>query len=177
MKLFLCTLLSAFILVGCSSTSKKEEIGSASSEFVGGGITLVYSKKGQLIRVSSTATANASGKLQHSVDQAVAVATLKARRQIAEFISTEVTSNRFVSTISRDLQGSTDDGVDLSKQGATNIAIELRESIRQRSSQLLRGTAVEKEMYDADSGVVTVIVRAGTADRKAADALRGMVAR
>jgi hypothetical protein len=34
------------------------------------------------------------------IKQAVAVANLKARHQIAEFISTEITSNRFVTIIS-----------------------------------------------------------------------------
>lgn len=177
MKTSISFLFLMLLLVGCSSAPKKEDSGTASSEFVGGGITLVYSKKGQLLGVSSRATANASGKLQNSVDQAVAVATLKARRQIAEFISTEITSNRFVTTISSDLQRSSDDGVELNKEGATNIALELRETIRQRSNQLLKGTVVDKETYDADSGIVTVVVRAGSAERKAADALRGMVTR
>lgn len=178
MKTSISFLFLILLLVGCSSAPKKEDSGgTASSEFIGGGVTLVYSKKGQLLGVSSKATANASGKLQNSVDQAVAVATLKARRQIAEFISTEVTSNRFVTTVSSDLQRSSDDGVELNKEGATNIALELRETIRQRSNQLLKGTVVDKETYDADSGIVTVVVRAGSAERKAADALRGMVTR
>jgi hypothetical protein len=52
------------------------------------------------------------------------------------------------------LQRSSEDGVELNKEGATNIAIELREIIRQRSNQLLKGTVVDKETYDADSVIV-----------------------
>lgn len=172
--IFMTSLLLA--LAGCSTTTN-QDTDSGQSEFIGGGITLIYSKKGDFIGLSSKATAQATGKLQSSVDSAIAVATLKARRQIAEFISVELTSDRFVTTVSVDLQESKESNDDLDKQSATQIALVLRETIKQRSNQLLKGTVVESETYNDESRVVVVIVRAGAKERKASDALKKMISK
>jgi hypothetical protein len=173
-KTFMASLL--LVLTGCSTTTS-QDTESSQSEFIGGGITLIYSKKGEFLGLSSKATAQATGKLQSSVDSAIAVATLKARRQIAEFISVELSSERFVTTVSVDLQESKDNEDNLDKQSATQIALILRETIKQRSNQLLKGTVVESETYNDESRVVVVVVRAGSKERKASDALKKMISK
>ena len=164
------------LLVGCSSTPDKVPE-RTQSDFMGGGITLVYTDDGDLKGISSTATAPVIGNLPSSMDQAISVATLKARRQIAEFIQVEVTSNRFMTTVSRDLQQSESFNDSQNQQVAMNIVNELRDNIRQRSQQILRGTVVEKEDYNSLNRTVAVTVVAGKKQSETASAVRGMMAR
>lgn len=164
------------LLAGCSSTPEKASE-RTQSEFMGGGITLVYTDDGDLKGIASTATAPVIGNLPSSMDQAVSVATLKARRQIAEFIQVEVTSDRFMSAVSNDLQRSDAFNDSQSQQVTMNIANELRDNIRQRSQQILRGTVVEKEDYNSMNRTVAVTVVAGEKQSEAARSVRGMMAR
>ena len=164
------------LLAGCSSTPDKAPE-RTQSDFMGGGITLVYTDDGDLKGISSTATAPVIGNLPSSMDQAIAVATLKARRQIAEFIQVEVTSDRFMTTVSRDLQQSESFNGSQNQQVTMNIVNELRDNIRQRSQQILRGTVVEKEDYNSLNRTVAVTVVAGEKQSEAARAVRSMMAR
>jgi len=176
MKALITALLATTFIAGCSSTSDQSGQ-STQSEFMGGGVTLVYTNKGAVQSISSTATAPVVGNLPSAMDQAVAVATLKARRQIAEFIQVEVTSDRFMSTVSTDLQRSNMINDNAGQQVTQNIANELRDSIRQRSQQILRGTVVDKEDFNSMSRTVSVTVVAGQKQSDAARAVRGMMAR
>ena len=92
-------------------------------------------------------------------EEAIKIATLKARRQIAEFINVELKSDNFTSSVSDSLQASqTSDGEDKSKFRNT-IALKVRENITQKSSQILKGTIVQSEKHDAkkDQVIVTVV--------------------
>lgn len=175
-KTFTMMSICAMLLAGCSSTPDVNPQ-STQSDFMGGGITLVYTNRGVLEGISSTATAPVIGNLPSSMDQAVTVATLKARRQIAEFIQVEVTSDRFMSTVSADLQQSDSFNDNQNQQVVMNIANELRDNIRQRSQQILRGTVVEKEDYNSMSRTVSVTVVAGEKQSKSAQTARSMMAR
>jgi len=166
-----CTFL--LTLSACALTSGKV-VAPAKSEFLGGGITLFYSKNGELEGISSKATAPVLSKLQASIDQAVSVATVKSRRQIAEFLDSEVNSERFITTLSQDLQQSSDSANEINKMAGTNIAVSVRDSIRQRSNQILKGTVVEAESYDPSMNIVTVTVRAGTKERNASELVKGL---
>ena len=163
------------LMAGCSSTPDKAPE-RTQSDFMGGGITLVYTDDGDLKGISSTATAPVIGNLPNARDQAISVATLKARRQIAEFIQVEVTSDRFMSTVSNDLQRSDAFNDNSNQQVTMNIANELRDNIRQRSQQILRGTVVDKEDYNSMNRTVAVTVVAGEKQSEAARTLRGMMA-
>lgn len=144
---------------------------------MGGGIALIYSPKGVLTGIASTATAPVIGNLPSSIDLAVSVATLKARRQIAEFIQVEISSDRFMTTVSKDLQQSDNLNDTENQQVTTEIVNQLRDNIRQRSNQIMRGTVVEKEDFNSMTKTVTVTVSAGEKQSDSARALRGMVTR
>ena len=176
MKNFAVVFSTIFLLAGCSSTAEKPPK-RTESEFMGGGITLVYSSKGVLTGIVSTATAPVIGNLPSSIDLAVSVATLKARRQIAEFIQVEVSSDRFMTTVSKDLQQSDNVNDTENQQVTTEIVNQLRDNIRQRSNQIMRGTVVEKEDFNSMTKTVTVTVSAGEKQSDSARALRGMVTR
>ena len=94
---------------------------------------------------------------------------LKARRQLSEFIKVELDSERFVATITNSLQRSNEGQTDIN----SNIAYDLKENIKQKSSAILMGTMVESERYDEASKSMVVVVRASPRDRKAMNQIRG----
>lgn len=129
------------------------------TEFLGGSLTVSYDKDGDFQSITSVSTSNVTSKLPTAVEEAIKIATLKARRQIAEFINVELKSGRFTSSISDSLQASqTSDGDGKSKIRNT-IALKVRENISQKSKQILKGTIVKSEKHDAkkDQVIVTVV--------------------
>ena len=152
--------LIVVFLFGCASVSSDSR--NFTSEFVGGDLKVTYNKKGEFESISSKATAYVTNNLPNSRDQAVTIATLKARRQIAEFLKTEVQSERFLVTVSKSVQETeTINQIGDNKESA-NIAYNVRESIRQRSNAILQGTYLQSENFNPDTKIVTVVVSAGT---------------
>lgn len=152
--------LIVFMFVGCSITSKNTV--QFSSDFVGGDLKVTYNKKGEFESISSKATAYVTNNLPNTRDQAVTIATLKARRQIAEFLKTEVQSERFLVTVSKSIQETETVNQAGDNNESARIAYSVRESIRQRSSSILQGTYLQSESFNPDTKIVTVVVSAGT---------------
>jgi len=169
---YLLTLL--LLLVVACSTAKKESVDSknkVTSTFQGGGIKISYTKDGEFDYMTSTASAPVTSELLSARDEAITVATVKARRQISEFINTEVQSERFIQTISKSVQEASADSV-TDKSTKSNIAYDVRESIKQKSTAILEGTFVENESYDANSRLVIVTVRASKKDAGLAKSIK-----
>ena len=161
---YLLTLL--LVLVVACSTAKKESVDSqnkVTSTFQGGGIKISYTKDGEFDYLTSTASAPVTSELLSARDEAITLATVKARRQISEFINTEVHSERFIQTVSKSVQEASADSV-TDKSIKSKIAYDVRESIKQKSTAILEGTIVENESYDANSRLVIVTVRASKKD-------------
>jgi hypothetical protein len=154
--------LVVLVLIQFACTSVPTQNKLLSSDFVGGDLKVTYNKKGEFESISSKATAYVTNNLPNTRDQAVTIATLKARRQIAEFLKTEVQSERFLVTISKSIQ----DTETLNQAGdnkeSAKIAYNVRESIRQRSSAILQGTYLQSESFNPDTKIVTVVISAGT---------------
>lgn len=157
-KLFLA-LISVALLFGCSSTPKKND--SVSSEFLGGNLKITYTKSGEFDSLSSISSVKVTSDLPSAKEEAVSIATVRARRQIAEFLNTEVNSERFVSTVTKTLQESETASGTNSMTLNSKIANEVKETIRQRSNALLKGTFVESEVYDSNTKTITVVVKTG----------------
>jgi PBP1b-binding outer membrane lipoprotein LpoB len=169
MKQYLSVLAIAILLVGCSSTGKSGK--EVSSSFIGGDLKIIYNKNGEFEAISSTATAKVLSDLPSAKEEAVIVATAKARRQIAEFMRTEVQSDRFISTVSTSLQQSESINQSPDTAESNKIARMVRDNITQRSTAILQGSYVENERYDESLKTIVVIVRAGN---KEGAALKGL---
>jgi hypothetical protein len=152
--------LFVFMLFGCASVSTQNKF--LSSDFVGGDLKVTYNKKGEFESISSKATAYVTNNLPNARDQAVTIATLKARRQIAEFLKTEVQSERFLVTVSKTIQDTETVNQAGDNKESAKIAYNVRESIRQRSSAILQGTYLQSESFNPDTKTVSVVVSAGS---------------
>lgn len=177
------TLLSVLVLVACGSTKEptREQLTAAAqaqaetaistAAFAGGNLKLAFDKDGQWQRITSTATAKILSEADGATDTAKTVATLKANRQIAEFLSTEVNSKRGLLTVAHSVQSGSKDVADPEASDvddhANALAQKVRESIVQSSRAILRGGLIEGEYIDRDKrqAVVVVVVDRRTVDQ------------
>lgn len=173
MKKFILYFFTISILTGCSTTSKKD--GEVSSEFIGGNLKITYSKSGEFQSLSSIASVKVTSDLPSAKEEAVTIATVRARRQISEFLNTEVNSERFLTTVTKTLQDSATVGSDNSTEINSKIANEVKETIRQRSTALLKGTFVESEVYDPNAKTITVIVKTGVKESGVSKTVRKLM--
>ena len=184
-------LAAAFLLAGCSSTQQPNDAAAAQrtalAEFIApsGKIAVEFDTKGNWLSLTAVATAAVTGTSQEAREQAASVASLRARRNIAEFMSAEINSRRSVSVITRTLQKASRSSAsvnspqpvtlsreelnsldaELSGQMATaanqsddasQIATVVREQITQNASAVLRGLTQKGQEYDRDMNVVRV---------------------
>ena len=173
MKRFFFSFLLVSLLFGCSTTDKKD--GVVSSEFLGGNLKITYTKSGDFESLSSIASVKVTSELPSSKEEAVSIATVRARRQISEFLNTEVNSERFVTTVTKTLQDSVTITGDNSTTLNSKIANEVKETIRQKSSALLKGTFVESEVYDPNTKSITVIVKTGVKESGISNTVRKLM--
>lgn len=156
----------------------------------GGKVALEYGDDGRWVSIASVASAPVGGAGQASVEQAITVATLKARRNLAEFMGGDLQASRSLRVISR--------GVQRSQAGATSrqvsevsadeemddrteatldsshekIAQTVRETISQRSAAILKGVMTIREDHDREAGIVTVEIMASQHSIDAARSIR-----
>ena len=71
-----------------------------------GTMTITYSPDGKFVDISSKGTAPIAGNNAFSIEQAAQVAQLRAKRNIAEFISTQLQTTRSVKVLSTAVQKS-----------------------------------------------------------------------
>lgn len=169
-KLTLALILGVGLLSGCATVDIKKE---SKIELNGGAITISYSKDGEFLALESRAIAKVTSTLPSARDEAATVATLKARRQIVEFLKTDIESEQFLKTLTSSNQKS-DDSDGLAKQTSVkaDIGYTIRETLRQKSSGVIQGSYVISEKYDPSTGVVIVTVGLGKPEKNALVQLR-----
>jgi hypothetical protein len=170
MKKFLIYLSVALAITACASSNKNDK--NLTTNFIGGDIKVTFNKKGEFESLTSKAVAKVASDLPSAKDEAVTIATVRARRNIAEFLNTEVQSERFITSLSTTVQESESDNKSPNTKENAKIAYEVRESIKQRSNAILQGTYVESESYDDNQKSIIVIVRTGSKESGAAKGLR-----
>jgi len=71
-----------------------------------GSMTITFSKDGKFLEITSKGMAPIAGNNGYSIEQAAQVAQLRAKRNIAEFISTQLTTTRSLKVLSTTVQKS-----------------------------------------------------------------------
>jgi hypothetical protein len=71
-----------------------------------GTMTITFSNDGRFLEITSKGTAPIAGNNAFSIEQAAQVAQLRAKRNIAEFISTDLTTTRSLKVLSTTVQKS-----------------------------------------------------------------------
>lgn len=176
MKKSLIALSLVVLFSGCSTFSKKEEK-MVTSEFANGDIKISYTLGGEIDTIHSTSSARVSSTLPGAVDEAVTVATMRARRQLSEFIKTDIETDRFVNTITDSVQNAESFGGEsaTSKSVKSKIVYDVKESMKQKSNAILRGTYVDSKRFDSDTKTVLVTIKSSPKDVANSKTLKSMM--
>ena len=129
----------------------------------------------KLVSIESTGTAPTFGNTTNNRKNALTIAEMKANANVSEFLSKEISTNRVVNTISKNIEkandkvksGNTDDStVEMSDQEAKTIslrennndtAVHLTETIKTNSSAILKGfIKIKEEVVGAQEVAVTI---------------------
>jgi hypothetical protein len=114
--------------------------------------------------------------LPYAQDEAYTLATLRAKKQIVQFMREELETEKFANTIFKSLQDAeAEDGKETSKTVKSEIIGELQSSIKQKSSAILQGVFVDEKSYDAKTNTITVVVKTSTKSVDTAKALRKLM--
>jgi hypothetical protein len=131
---------------------------------------------GELDSIVSSNSVKLTSTLPYAQDEAYTLATLRAKKQIVQFMREELETEKFANTIFKSLQDAeAEDGKEISKTVKSEIAGELQSSIKQKSSAILQGVFVDEKSYDAKTNTITVVVKTSTKSVDTAKALRKLM--
>jgi hypothetical protein len=131
---------------------------------------------GELDSIVSSNSVKLTSTLPYAQDEAYTLATLRAKKQIVQFMREELETEKFANTIFKSLQDAeAEDGKETSKTVKSEIVGELQSSIKQKSSAILQGVFVDEKSYDAKTNTITVVVKTSTKSVDTAKALRKLM--
>ncbi len=144
-KRFLMTSISIAILAGCSvihgpAAESRAALPPRSTNVgfnqIDGFVTLAIDGRGNFVSLKSTASAPALGTTQEARDAAITVATMRARTNIADFLSSGIQSRQALSNITK------------ATDGGNTYARQVVEKISDDSAALLRGSYISRQSID-----------------------------
>ena len=122
--------------------------------------------------IKSTATAAIPINDDAGLEQAMNIATMRAKRNIVEFMNTDLKNNKTVDVITNSLAKEVSDNDQKSKERAANIATKVTEKMVEESSGIIRGSYVKERKVSSDTRVVSVVVQVDKRSISAANQLR-----
>lgn len=152
-------------LTACSTFQSSKNEKKVNTEFLGGDIKVTYNMSGEFESIAAAGTAKVTSNAPDAAEKAYIVASMRARQQIAEFMKTDLESEKFKQGVYESLQESEEE---LKSSSATvikdKIAANLQTTIKQKSNAILRGTYVESKDFDRSSSTVKVVVKSSPKD-------------
>ena len=122
--------------------------------------------------IKSTATAAIPINDDAGLEQAMNIATMRAKRNIVEFMTTELKNNKTVDVITNSLAKEVSDNDQKSKEKAANIATKVTEKMVEDSNGILRGSYVKERKVSSDTRVVSVVVQVDKRSIRTASQIR-----
>ena len=201
MKHRLITLALIVALVACSSASKFRATDNGAfgktvtAKFVeqNGPLLLTFDERGHWQAIESSATAPVSNNAAEGLELAFKIATMRAKRNLVEFLSNDVKSTKSIQTISKtylkhlaqtDSGNATDTGNDEEEQNnnrqaarevrqrANKLAMIVSERIDDNSQQIIKGVLVVSRKFSDDGTHVSVTIRVTQSGIRTADIMR-----
>ena len=191
-------------LAGCASTDSKQNASSSTDksgvesrrlaetafEEAGGTLNLVFDAQGNWVKITAKGTASLTDDTPGGRETAMTIATMRAKRTVAEFLSSEVRASKTMTRIARSYARtfqSSDNTKPLESLGAEDedeaamslptdaegdrhaqrLASTLTEQIRDNSSAILKGSFVSQHTFGGERVTVEL-----TASRESIEAAR-----
>lgn len=176
MKKLLFVAILALTATACSTTKLNEEAAysSEAQKFTQdfGKVEVTFNDKGDWESIKSSATSAVPIDNDMGIEQGMNVATMRAKRNIVEFINLDLKSTKTTDTITKSLAKNVAENDEQNKQRAANIASEITEKISVQADGILRGTYVVDRKVSNDHRVVSVTIQVDKRSMRAAKTLR-----
>jgi actin-related protein len=162
--------LSACSTSKLANTDMTEEGTKFAQDF--GKVEVTFDDKGNWVSLKSSGTSFVPIAHDAGVEQAMNVAAMRAKRNIVEFIQTDLQSKKTTDTITKALAKDVSEDDVASKQRAANIATEIQEKITVESNGIVKGVYVVDRKVAGDGKNVVVIVQVDKRSMKAAKQIK-----
>ena len=154
------TLIILLIISGCTSSKNEDNIKDSTIKFVesAGKIELKMDRHGNWIEIKSSGSASLLLDDENALEQAMNVATLRAKANLIEFLETDVRSYKTTDTII---------AAGVNKEIASNVS----EKITSESKGILKGVNVVERKVSENKNYVFVTI---SSDKKVLKIAKGL---
>ena len=166
--------LAVLTLSACSSVKLTSDVTDEAAKFTQdfGKVEVTFNDKGNWESLKSSATSAVPIDVDAGLEQGMNVATMRAKRNIVEFINQDLKSTKTTDTITKALAKNVSSDDENSKQRAANIASEITEKISVQADGILKGVYVVERKLSSDKRYVVVTVQVDHRSMKAARQLK-----
>ena len=166
----------ALALSACSTT-KLTDIDPVSTDAVKytqdfGKVEVTFNDKGDCDSIKSSGTSSVPIDVDAGLEQGMNIATMRAKRNIVEFINTDLKSSKTTEAMTNSLAKNVASGDETSQERAANIATQVQEKISVQADGLLKGVYVIERKISSDKRTVVVTVQVDKRSMRAANQLR-----
>lgn len=176
MKRVALVVLLALTLGACSTTKTAEnpDVTNDAKKFAQdfGKVEVTFNDKGDWESIKSTASSFVPIDHDAGLEQGMNVATMRAKRNIVEFIQSDLQSQKVTDTITKSLVKNVSEDDTATKQKAANLATEIREKITIDANGIIRGVYVTDRKISSDGKNVSVTVMVDKRSMRAATQIR-----
>ena len=162
--------LSACSTVKLDQASLSDEAVKYTQDF--GKVEVTFNDKGDWDLVKSSGTSTVPIDVDAGLEQAMNIATLRAKRNIVEFINTDLKSSKSAEAMTNSLAKTVASGDEKSQERAANIATQVQEKISVQADGILKGVYVVERKVSSDKRTVVVTVQVDKRSMRAANQLR-----
>ncbi len=176
MKKLITVAVLTFVLSACSTT-KLSDIDPVSNDAVKytqdfGKVEVTFNDKGDWETIKSSGTSSVPIDVDAGLEQGMNVAIMRAKRNIVEFINTDLKSSKATEAMTNSLAKNVSSGDEKSQERAANIVTQIQEKISVQSDGLLKGVYVIERKVSSDKRTVVVTVQVDKRSMRAASQIR-----
>lgn len=176
MKKLLSIAVLALAVSACSTT-KLSDIDPISKDAVKytqdfGKVEVTFNDKGDWESIKSSGTAAVPLDDNAALEQAMNLATMRAKRNIVEFMKTDLQSNKTTESITNALAKDVTSDDAKSRERAGNIATKIQEKIAVQADGILKGAYVSDRKISSDTKTVVVTIQVDKRSMRAAQQFR-----
>lgn len=174
-KLILVALLAT--AVSACSTTKLSEADPVSKEAVKytqefGKVEVTFNDKGDWESLKSSATASVPLEDPMALEQAMNLASMRAKRNIVQFMKVDLQSSETTETLTNALAKDVTADDQKSRERAGNIASKIQEKIAVQADGILKGAYISDRKVSSDNKVVVVTMQVDKRSMRAAQQFR-----
>ena len=166
--------LAVLSLTACSSVKLTSDVTDEAAKFTQdfGKVEVTFNDRGDWDSIKSSGTSSVPIDVDAGLEQGMNIATMRAKRNIVEFINTDLKSSKTTEAMTNSLAKNVASGDETSQERAANIATQVQEKISVQADGLLKGVYVIERKISSDKRTVVVTVQVDKRSMRAANQLR-----